>query len=120
MERSANVAEQLAQLDKQRSALQISEWEYETAKQQLIDPTAQGRSILKRNLMAIFIVIGVAGTGMAGFAVAYPIEAKFTAEFAWDVVKYRRKTVFERFQEFEDSTESVVDGWFEPDQTAVQ
>jgi uncharacterized protein involved in exopolysaccharide biosynthesis len=88
----------LEKLDMQRRAFQISEWEYETSKQRLIDPAAQQRSILKRNLIAILIVAGVLGAGALGFAAAYPKEAKITAEIAWDVITHRRKSVFEEFQ----------------------
>lgn len=116
---TAPQADILAQLAEQRRLLQISEWEYETQKQQLIDPQVPVRPSLKRDFIAALIFLGVVFVGVAGFTVAYPKEASMTATFLKSIFLSKPKTVFEQFQGFEDTNDSMVDGWFNPDQTTV-
>ena len=117
---SENQIDLLASLAEQRRLLQISEWEYETAKQKLIDPLAQERRVRLRNIKAAFIVGIAVVVGVSAFAFVRPQEFKtsaiFAKEFAADWNKNSYRSSIERFREFEDNTDAMVDGWFNGDQ----
>ncbi|NSX54974.1 SHOCT domain-containing protein [Parasulfitobacter algicola] len=75
-ENTTSIADELAKLDKMRSALQISEWEYEQAKRKVLglESTASKWAMPKYLWYIIAGMLVIGGLGLVGFVMATHFE----------------------------------------------
>ena len=80
-------------LVKKRETLQLSEWECEQKKRELLGQKPFQPNTYRRNIMAVIMVLAA----IVGLIKAFPNEAGIAAVVVVAYVTYERQSVFEKF-----------------------